>query len=162
VLFGLVDLSHHRRRILHVNITERPTAVWTAQQMIEAFPDNTAPRWLLRHRDAIYGDAFRRRVSGMGVEEVLSSPSSPWQNPYAERLIGSIRRECLDHVIVLGERHLRRILTDYLTYYHGSRTHLSLEKDGPTPRRDLANSEGGVVSFPLVGGLHHRYERSAG
>jgi putative transposase len=161
VLFGLVDLSHHRRRILHVNITERPTAVWTAQQMIEAFPDNTAPRWLLRHRDAIYGDAFRRRVSGMGVEEVLSSPSSPWQNPYAERLIGSIRRECLDHVIVLGERHLRRILTDYLTYYHGSRTHLSLEKDGPTPRRAHAISEGAVVAFPEVGGLHHRYERCA-
>jgi transposase InsO family protein len=161
VLFVLVVLSHHRRRIVHVNVTERPTAVWTAQQMIEAFPGDTAPRWLLRDRDAIFGDAFRRRVSGMGVAEVLSSPSSPWQNPYAERLIGSIRRECLDHVIVVGERHLRRILSDYLTYYHGSRTHLSLEKDAPTPRRAQAISDGAVVEFPEVGGLHHRYERYA-
>jgi len=161
VLFVLVVLSHHRRRIVHVNVTERPTAIWTAQQLIEAFPDDTAPRWLLRDRDAIYGDAFRRRVSGMAVEEVLSSPSRPWQNPYAERLIGSIRRECLDHMIVLGEQHRRRILTDYLTYYHASRTHLSLEKDAPTPRRAHAISEGAVVAFPEVGGLHHRYERYA-
>jgi putative transposase len=102
-----------------------PTAAWTAQQMIDAFPDDTAPRWLLRDRDAVYGDAFRRRVAGMGIGEVISSLSSPWQNPYAERLIGSIRRECLDHVIILGERHLRRTLTAYLTYYHGSCTHLS-------------------------------------
>ncbi len=109
VLFVLVLLAHQRRRIIHVNITDHPTAAWTAQQMVEAFPDDTAPRWLLRDRDAIYGDAFRRRVAGMGISEVLSGPASPWQNPYAERLIGSIRRECLDHVIVLGERHLRRI-----------------------------------------------------
>jgi putative transposase len=141
--------------------TPHPTAAWTAQLIIEAFPDDTAPRWLLRDRDAIYGDAFRRRVSGMGVEEVLSSPSSPWQNPYAERLIGSIRRECLDHVIVVGERHLRRILSDYLTYYHRSRTHLSLEKDAPTPRLAQAVSDGAVMAFPEVGGLHHRYERYA-
>ena len=108
VLFVLVLLAHQRRRIIHLNVTEHPTAAWTAQQMIEAFPDDTAPRWLLRDRDAIYGDVFRRRVASMGIGEVVSSPSSPWQNPYAERLIGSIRRECLDHVIVLGERHLRR------------------------------------------------------
>jgi putative transposase len=161
VLFVFAVLMHHRRRIVHVNVTEHPTAAWTAQQMIEAFPDDTAPRWLLRDRDAICGDAFRRRITSMGIGEVLSSPSSPWQNPYAERLIGSIRRECLDHVIVLGERHLRRILTDYLTYYHGSRTHLSLEKDPPTPRRVQAITEGDVVAFPEVGGLHHRYERRA-
>ena len=161
VLFVFAVLMHHRRRIVHVNVTEHPTAAWTAQQMIEAFPDDTAPRWRLRDRDAIYGDAFRRRIAGMGIGEVLSSPSSPWQNPYAERLIGSIRRECLDHVIVLGERHLRRLLTDYLTYYHGSRTHLSLEKDAPTPRRVQAITEGDVVAFPEVGGLHHRYERRA-
>jgi putative transposase len=103
VLFVFVLLAHQRRRIVHVNVTEHPTAAWTAQQMIEAFPDDTAPRWLLRDRDAIYGDAFRRRVAGMGIGEVLSSPSSPWQNPYAERLIGSIRRECLDHVIILSQ-----------------------------------------------------------
>ena len=113
-------LTHHRRRIVHLAVTEHPTAAWTAQQIIEAFPNDTAPQWLLRDRDAIYGDACRRRVAGMGITEVITSPSSPWQNPYAERLIGSIRRECLDHVIVLGERHLRRLLTANLTYYHGA------------------------------------------
>ena len=161
VLFVLVLLSHQRRRIIHVNITEHPTAAWTAQQMIEAFPEDTAPRWLLRDRDAIYGDVFRRRVASMGIGEVVSSPSSPWQNPYAERLIGSLRRECLDHVIVLGDRHLRHLLTAYLTYYHGARTHLALEKDAPTTRRVQTPTEGRVVAFPEVGGLHHRYERRA-
>jgi len=161
VLFVLVLLAHQRRRIIHLNVTEHPTAVWTAQQMIEAFPDDAAPRWLLRDRDAIYGDPFRRRVASMGIGEVISSPSSPWQNPYAERLIGSIRRECLNHVIVLGERHLRRLLTAYLGYYHGARTHLALEKDAPTPRRVQTPTEGRVVAFPEVGGLHHRYERRA-
>ena len=109
----------------------------------------------------MYGDVFRRRVAGIGISEVISSPSSPWQNPYAERLIGSIRRECLDHVIVLGERHLRRILTSYRVYYHGARTHLSLAKDAPTPRRVQDIAEGHVVVFAEVGGLHHRYERRA-
>ena len=161
VLFVLVLLAHERRRIIHVNITEHPTAAWTAQQMVEAFPDDTAPRWLLRDRDAIYGDVFRRRVAAMGIGEVVSSPSSPWQNPYAERLIGSIRRECLDHVIVLGERYLRRLLTAYFNYYHGARTHLALEKDAPTTRRVQTSTEGPVVAFPEVGGLHHRYERRA-
>ena len=161
VLFVLVLLAHQRRRIIHVNITEHPTAAWTVQQVIEAFPDDTAPRWLLRDRDVIYGDTFRRRVAGMGIGEVLSSPASPWQHPYAERLIGSIRRECLDHVIVLGERHLRRLLTAYLSYYHGARTHLALAKDAPTPRRVQPPTEGRVVAFPEVGGLHHRYERRA-
>jgi putative transposase len=161
VLFVLVLLTHHRRRIVHLAVTDYPTAAWTAQQIIEAFPNDTAPRWLLRDRDAIYGDAFRRRVAGMGITEVITSPSSPWQNPYAERLIGSIRRECLDHVIVLGERHLRRLLTAYLTYYHGARTHLALEKDAPTTRRVQTPTEGPVVAFPEVGGLHHRYERRA-
>src|SRR5712692_8538217 len=112
VLFVLVLLTHHHRRIVHLAITEHPTAAWTAQQIIEAFPNDTAPWWLLRDRDAIYGDVFRRRVSGMGITEVIISPSSPWQNPYAERLIGSLRRECLDHVIVLSQAHLRRVLAD--------------------------------------------------
>ena len=161
VLFVFVVLMHHRRRIVHFNITEHPTAAWTAQQMIEAFPHVTAPPWLLRDRDAIYGDTFRRRVADMGIREVISSPSSPWQNPYVERLIGSIRRECLDHVIVLGERHLRRVLADYVAYYHRSRTHLSLEKDAPAPRRVQAVMDGDVVAFAEVGGLHHRYERRA-
>ena len=144
-----------------MNVTDHPTAAWTAQQLVDAFPDDTAPRWLLRDRDAIYGDVFRRRVAGMDIGEVVSSPSSPWQNPYAERLIGSIRRECLDHVIVLGERHLRRLLAAYLTYYHGARTHLALEKDAPTTRRIQTPPEGPVVAFREVGGLHHRYERRA-
>ncbi len=161
VLFVLVVLAHPRRRIIHVNITEHPTAEWTAQQVVDAFPDDTAPQWLLRDRDAIYGDVFRRRVAGMGIGEVISSPSSPWQNPYAERLIGSMRRECLDHVIVLGERHLQQVLTCYAAYYHRARTHLSLEKDSPTPRRVQTPTEGRVVAFSEVGGLHHRYERRA-
>src|SRR5712691_3858993 len=161
VLFVLVLLTHHRRRIVHLAVTEHPTAVWTAQQIIEAFPNDTAPRWLLRDRDAIYGAVFRRRAAGMGITELITSPSSPWQNPYAERLIGSLRRECLDHVIVLGERHLRRLLTAYLAYYHGARTHLALEKDAPMTRRVQTPTEGPVVEFPEVGGLHHRYERRA-
>ena len=161
VLFVLVLLAHDRRRIVHFTVTEHPTAEWTAQQVVEAFPDHTAPQWLMRDRDTIYGDIFRRRVAGMGIGEVISSPSSPWQNPYAERLIGSIRRECLDHIIVFGERHLRRILTSYCVYYHGARTHLSLAKDAPTPRRIQEVAEGRVVEFPEVGGLHHRYDRRA-
>ena len=161
VLFVLVLLAHQRRRIVRVPITEHPTAAWTAQQVVEAFPDDTAPGWLLRDRDAIYGDVFRRRVAGMGVTEVLSSPSSPWQNPYAERLIGSFRRECLDHIIVLSHPHLRRVLATYVAYYLEARTHLSLEKDAATPRRVQGVTEGDVIAFPEVGGLHHRYERRA-
>src|SRR2546426_2054198 len=135
VLFVLVLLTHHRRRIVHLTITEHPTAAWTAQQITDAFPDDTAPRWLLRDRDAIYGDRFRRRVAAMSIHEVISAPSSPWQNPYVERLIGSIRRECLNHVIVIHELHLRRTLSAYVSYYQNARTHLSLAKDAPTPRR---------------------------
>src|SRR3977135_2035506 len=114
ILFVFVVLLHHRRRIVHFNVTEHPTAAWTAQQVVEAFPDDTAPRCLLRDGDAIYGEGFRQRVAGMGIGEVLSAPSSPWQNPYAERLIGSIRRDCLNHVVGLGEQHLRRVLAGYL------------------------------------------------
>ena len=161
VLFVFVVLLHHRRRIVHFNITQHPTATWTAQQVIDAFPHNTAPRWLLRDRDAIYGEAFRQRVAGMGIEAVLSAPSSPWQNPYMERLIGSIRRDCLNHVVVFGEQHLRRVLTGYFAYYHGARTHLSLAKDAPTSRRVQSVTEGDVIAFREVGGLHHRYERRA-
>jgi putative transposase len=161
VLFVLVLLAHQRRRVVHLAITEHPTAAWTAQQIIEAFPDDRAPRWLVRDRDAIYGEVFRRRVAGMRISEVVSAPSSPWQNPYVERLIGSLRRECLDHVIILSQRHLRRVLARYVSYYHGARTHLSLEKDAPTPRRVQAATEGRVVAFAEVGGLHHRYERRA-
>jgi putative transposase len=161
VLFVLVLLSYHRGRIVRLAIIEHPTAAWTAQQVIEAFPYDTAPRWLVRDRDAIYGDEFRHRVAGMGITEVIAAPASPWQNPFAERLIGSLRRECLDHVIILSEQHLRRVMSRYVSYYHGARTHLALEKDAPTPRRVHASTEGSVVAFAEVGGLHHRYERRA-
>ena len=161
VLFVLVLLAHQRRRVVRVAITDHPTAEWTAQQIIEEFPDDTAPRWLVRDRAAIYSDGFRRRVAGMGITEVVCAPSSPWQNPYAERLIGSLRRECLDHIIVLGETHLRRVLSRYAVYYHRARTHLALAKDAPTPRRVQTSEDGRIVAFPEVGGLHHRYERRA-
>ena len=133
VLYVFFVLAHDRRRVLHFNVTETPSAQWTAQQIVEAFPEDTAPKYMIRDRDGIYGDQFCRRVEGLGVEEVLTAPRSPWQNPYAERLVGSVRRECLDHLIVLGEQHLRRILKSYFSYYHRSRTHLSLDKDAPEP-----------------------------
>jgi putative transposase len=131
VLFVFVVLAHHRRQVIHFNVTERPTAGWTGQQMVEAFPEDTAPRYLIRDRDQTYGECecFRNRLKDMGIIEVLTAPQSPWQNPLTERLVGSIRRECLDHVIVLGEKDLRRILKSYFAYYLGSRTHLSLAKD---------------------------------
>ena len=160
ILYVFVVLWHDRRRILHVNVTAHPTSSWTAQQMIEAFPFETAPGFVLRDRDGTYGKAFRRRVSGMGMKEVLIAPRSPWQNAHVERVIGSVRRECLDHVVILNERHLRRILASYLDYYHGSRTHLSLVKDSPDSR-PVSGGQGSVVPFPKVGGLHHRYERLA-
>jgi putative transposase len=161
VLFVLVLLMHERRRIVHVNITAHPTATWTAQQVVEAFPDDAAPRWLLRDRDRNYGETFRRRVAGMSITEVISSPSSPWQNPYVERLVGSIRRECLDHIIVVNEAHLRRVLAGYIRYYHRSRTHLALAKDAPDCRPIQPPAMGEMVAIAEVGGLHHRYERRA-
>ncbi len=161
ILFVFIVLHHARRQIIHVNVTTHPTAQWTAQQAREAFPWATTPRYLIRDRDRAYGTIFQARLRAMHIEEVLIAPRSPWQNPYAERVIGSIRRDCLDHVIVLDQSHLRRILKAYLTYYHQSRTHLSLEKDCPEPRLMQPPSMGKVISFPQVGGLHHRYERIA-
>jgi putative transposase len=161
VLFVLVILAHERRRIVHVNITEHPTAEWTAQQVVEAFPGDEAPRYLLRDRDRIYGTTFRQRVTHMGITEVVIAPHSPWQNPYVERLIGSIRRDLLDQVIVLNEGHLRRLLQSYVNYYHRFRTHLSLAMDCPQPRPVHAPARGKVVAVPEVGGLHHHYERRA-
>lgn len=161
VLFVLVVLAHHRRRVIHFNVTEHPSAAWTAQQMVEAFPEDTAPVFLLRDRDKIYGKDFRSRVKGMGIREIPIAPRSPWQNAFAERLVGSIRRECLDHMIVLGEKHLCRILRSYFDYYGQSRTHLSLGKDAPLSRRVQPPEAGMVVGLPQVGRLHHRYERRA-
>jgi len=154
-------LAHDRRRVLHWGVTEHPTARWTAQQMVEAFPWDEAPRFLVRDRDSIYGGEFRRRIRNMGIEEVLIALRSPWQNPFVERLIGSIRRECLDHVVVFSGGHLRRLLSNYFAYYHRSRIHQGLEMDCPQPRRVQQPELGHVVAIPQVGGLHHRYQRRA-
>ena len=161
VLFVFVVLSHDRRRIVHFNVTAHPTAAWTGQQLREAWPWNTAPRFLIRDRDNIYGSALRPVAQAMGIDEVLTAPRAPWQNPFVERLIGSLRRECLDHVIVWNERSLRRHLQQYLAYYHEWRTHLSLDKDAPAPRAEQPPTCGRIVEVPHVGGLHHHYERRA-
>jgi putative transposase len=160
-LYCFIILLHDRRRVVHFNVTAHPTAVWTAQQMIEAFPEDTAPRYLLRDRDQIYGEEFRLRVKGMQIEEVITAPRSPFQNPYAERVIGSIRRECLDHLLIIDENHLRRILRDYFDYYHNSRPHQSLERNSPAPQEIEARAKGKVIAIAQVGGLHHRYQRAA-
>jgi len=159
VLYVFLVLAHDRRRILHFNVTAHPTAEWTGQQLREAFPFDQLPRYLLRDRDAIFGDDFRRQVTDMAIQEVLSTPRSPWQRAYVERVIGSIRRECLDHLIAFNETSLRRILRSYVEYYHRSRTHLALGKDSPEPRSIQSAKMGRVVALPQVGGLHHRYER---
>jgi len=161
VLFVFVILAHDRRRVVHFNVTSFPSAKWTGQQIVEAFPWDTAPRYLLRDRDGTYGLEFSGRVQSIGISEVKTAPRSPWQNPFVERLIGTLRRDCIDHVIIFGENHLRRILRDYLAYYHGCRTHLSLEKDSPAPRKVESQDQGKIVEFPMVGGLHHRYARLA-
>jgi putative transposase len=162
VLYIFLVLAHDRRRILHFNVTANPTAEWTARQITEAFPYDAAPRYMIRDLDSSYGDVFRGRVKAMGIKEVLIAPRSPWQNPFVERAIGTLRRECLDHIIVLDERHLRRVLREYIDgYYHPTRTHLSLGKDAPIPRPVQPPSMGKVVSLPVLGGLHHRYERRA-
>jgi putative transposase len=161
VLYVFLVLAHDRRRILHFNVTAHPTAEWTGQQLREAFPFDQFPRYLLRDRDAIFGNEFREQLRDLCICEVLSAPRSPWQRAYIERVIGSVRRECLDHVIVFRESSLRRILTSYFDYYHRSRTHLSLGKDSPAPRAIQSPEMGSVVVVPQVGGLHHRYERRA-
>jgi len=161
VLFVLVILSHDRRRIVHVNVTAHSTAEWTAQQMREAWPDDRAPAFLIRDRDNIYGWLVRDTLQGMNIKEVVTAPHSPWQNPFVERVIGSIRRECLDHVIIWNEQGLRRHLRRYVAYYHQWRPHLSLDKDAPIPRATQPPSAGRIVQIPEVGGLHHHYERRA-
>jgi putative transposase len=161
VLYCFVVLRHERRRVVHFNVTANPTAPWTAQQVIEAFPYDEAPRYLIRDRDGIYGEFFKRRVKGMNIEEVLIAPKSPWQNPYVERWIGSIRRECLDHMMILNEEHLRGVISEYLRYYHDDRCHLSLERNAPNKRAVEPRGSGRVVSEPRLGGLHHRYRRVA-
>ncbi len=159
LLYVLLVLEHDRRHIVHFNVTAHPTSAWIAQQLVEAFPFDTAPRYMVRDRDGKYGHRYWRRARSLGIEEVVIAPRSPWQSPYVERVIGSIRRECLDHVIVLNERHLRRIMRLYVDYYHTCRTHLSLNKDPPDCRVIEPLDAGKIVAFPHLGGLHHRYRR---
>ena len=159
VLYVLVIIWHETRQVVHFNVTRHPTAMWTAQQIVEACPWNTLPKYLLRDRDGIYGKCFQSRIKNMGILEVKTAPRSPWQNAYVERLIGSIRRDCLDHIIVLNEGHLKRILTEYLEYYHQDRTHLGIGKETPAGRSVLEKPENGkLIALPRLGGLHHRYE----
>jgi transposase InsO family protein len=160
-LYVFLVLAHDRRRILHFGVTAHPTAEWTAQQLREAFPWATAPRYLLRDRDRIFGEDFVQQVKAMGIQQVLSAPRSPWQRAYIERVIGTIRRECLDPVIVFSEAGLTRHLRNFVDYYHRSRTHLGLQKDAPESRPVQAPEAGRIVAIPEVGGLHHRYERRA-
>jgi putative transposase len=159
ILCVFLVLTHDRRRLLHFGVTAHPTAEWTAHQLREAFPWNTAPRYLLRDRDQIFGHEFVEQVKAMGIQQVLLTPRSPWQRAYVERVIGSIRRECLDHVLVFSEGSLRRTLTAYCGYYHQWRIHLSLAKDAPQSRRRQCPWEGPVIEIPGVGGLHNHYER---
>ena len=158
VLFVFLVLEHRRREVLHFHVTEHACAAWTSQQIVEAFANQDAPQYLLRDRDSIYCNAVLR-ISSLQIEEVLTAPRSPWQNPYVERLIGSIRSHCLDHFIIFNARHLKRTLTSYFTYYHGARTHLGLDKQCPQVRQ--VASGGTIVQIPHLGGLHHRYERTA-
>jgi putative transposase len=161
VLVVFVVLSHARRRVVHFRVTEHPTQEWTVQQIREAFPWDQTPRYLLRDRDAIYSRDFAATTHRMGMEDLVTAPRAPWQNPYVERLVGSIRRECLDHVIVWNRRSLRRTLQRYFAYYEGCRTHLSLNKDSPISRSVEPPSRGNVIAIPQVGGLHHLYTRKA-
>jgi transposase InsO family protein len=161
VLYVFLVLDNARRKIIHFNVTTNPTAAWTGQQIAETFPWETAPRYLIRDRDGIYGFDFTRRVSSMGIKQIRTARRSPWQNPFVERVIGSIRRECLDHVIVFDERHLKRVLREYVDYYHRSRTHLGLEKDCPETRPVESLELGDIHAEPILGGLHHRYTRRA-
>lgn len=160
LLFVLVMLAHERRRIVHLGVTDHPTAAWTRQQLREAFPWDRAPRDVMRDRDHAFA-GWADSARAIGIEEILTAPRSPWHNAYVERFIGSVRRECLDRVIVMTATGLQRLMRADCAYYEESRTHLALNKDAPIARRVAVPSEGRVVSIPLVGGLHHRYERQA-
>jgi transposase InsO family protein len=157
LLFVLAILRHERRRLISLSVTANPTAEWIARQLTEAFPWDEAPDHLIRDRDASYGHAVAKRLAAMGIRDHPIAPRSPWQNGHAERLIGSIRRECLDQIVVMGEAHLRRILVAYVDYYNELRTHLSLDKDSPAHRP--IQWLGQVTARPVLGGLHHQYCR---
>jgi transposase InsO family protein len=157
LLYAFIIVRLARRDLVWINVTPRPTADWIARQITEAFPWNEAPRYLIRDQDRVYGAAAMRRLRAMGIRDKPIAPGSPWQNGFAERLIGSIRRECVDHIVVLGETHLRRILKSYARYYNETRTHRSLDKDAPISRP--VQRTGGIISHALLGGLHHHYVR---
>jgi transposase InsO family protein len=162
ILYVFFVLSLERRRVLHFNVTHHPTAEWTAQQVVEACPFDLPGRFLIRDNDKIYGTKFRDRVDGLGLEQIRTSFRSPWQNGYAERWIASLRRDCLDHLIPINGRQLRRVIQSYVAYYHEDRTHLGLEKGTPEERAIEAPKRGEVVAISRVGGLHHRYSRELG
>ena len=157
LLYGLLIMGHGRRQILWFGVTAHPTAEWIANQLTEACGWEQIPSYLIRDRDGAYGEIFIRRVRSIGIRDRPTSPRSPWQNAYAERLIGSIRKECIDHIVIFGERHLRHVLLSYMTYYNDARTHLSLNKDAPVPR--AADTAGRIICQPILGGLHHQYTR---
>ncbi|MGY3618271.1 integrase core domain-containing protein [Bradyrhizobium sp. USDA 10063] len=157
LLYGLLIMGHGRRQILWFGVTAHPTAEWIANQLTEACGWEQIPRYLIRDRDGAYGEIFLRRVWSIGIRDRPTAPRSPWQNACAERLIGSIRRECIDHVVVFGERHLRHVLLSYMNYYNGTRTHLSLHKDAPISR--AAETVGRILGRLILGGLHHQYAR---
>ena len=156
-LYGLLIMGHGRRQILWFGVTAHPTAEWIANQLTEACGWEQIPRYLIRDRDGAYGEIFMRRVRSIGIRDRPTSPRSPWQNAYAERLIGSIRRDCIDHIVVFGERHLRHVLLSYMSYYNGTRTHLSLNKDAPMSR--AVETAGRIICRPILGGLHRQYRR---
>lgn len=156
-LFAFLVLGHGRRQLLWFAVTRHPTAEWLAQQIVEAFPWDAAPTYLVRDNDGAYGQKFTSRIRAMGIRDRPISPRSPWQNPYVERLIGTLRRDCLDHVLIFGEQHLRQILISYFSYYNETRTHLSLDKDAPVRR--MVESSGIIIATPILSGLHHRYAR---
>jgi transposase InsO family protein len=158
LLYGLLILQHGRRELLRVGVTAHPTAEWIARQLTEAYGWQRAPRYIIRDRDRVYGQAVLSRLRAMGIRDRPIAVRSPWQNGCAERLIGSIRRDCLDHVVVFGGRHLRHLLETYQGYYNEARTHLSLEKDAPIPR--AVQAIGQTLALPVLGGLHHKYVRA--
>jgi len=161
VLYVFLVLRHDRRRVVHFNVTSNPTPAWVTEQVREAFGATEAPRYLIRDRDGVYGERFKKSIASLGIKEVVIAPRSPWQNPYVERLIGTVRRECLDHFIVLNEAHLPRILDEFFDCYHHARTHRSLDANSPQPRPIELPEQGRVIATPQVGGLHHRYRRVA-
>ncbi len=161
VLYVFLLLRHDRRRVVHFNVTSKPKPAWVTEQIRAAFDAVEAPRFLIRDRDGVYGEGFKKAIASLGIEEVVIAPRSPWQNPYMERLIGTVRREGLDHFILLNERHLRRILDEFFDYYHNARTHRSLDANSPQPRPIEPPERGRVIATPQIGGLHHVYRRVA-